>query len=141
MALAINWLPSALPLSAMRISPFKPNSARMRISVSLALAIKAGSHFASFRQGMTIVTSTVAAAPFPIAILLATVGASDSEAPGGSPDKIGVKLWHESPLVAQKVEHDLPPVRRAAMLEQIDALPGPKDHPSRGDRNGKLRLQ
>ncbi len=27
-----------------------------------------------------------------------------------------------------KVEHDLPPVRRAAMLEQIDALPGPKDH-------------
>jgi hypothetical protein len=44
-------------------------------------------------------------------------------------------------LLAQNVEHDLPPVRRAAMLEQIDALPSPEDHPPRGDRNGKLRLR
>src|ERR1700730_10567735 len=27
------------------------------------------------------------------------------------------------------------------MLEQIDALPSPKGHPPRGDRNGKLRLR
>ena len=44
-------------------------------------------------------------------------------------------------LLAHNVEHDLPMVWRAAMLEQIDALPGPKDHPPRGDRNGKLRLR
>lgn len=35
------------------------------------------------------------------------------------------------------MEHDLPPVRRAAMLEQVDALPSAKDKPPRGDRNGE----
>ncbi len=53
----------------------------------------------------------------------------------------GVNLCQESPLLAQKVEHDLALVRRAAMLEQIDALPSPKNHSPRGDRNGKLRLR
>ena len=40
----------------------RPSSAQMRVSAALALAIQAGSHFASFQQGMTIVTSIFAAA-------------------------------------------------------------------------------
>ena len=44
----------------------------MRVSAALALAIQVGSHFASFRQGMTIVTSIFAAVPVPIAITLGT---------------------------------------------------------------------
>jgi hypothetical protein len=39
------------------------------------------------------------------------------------------------------MQNDLAPVRRAAMLEQINPLPSPEDHPPRSDRNGKLRLR
>jgi hypothetical protein len=48
----------------------------MRVSASLPLAMQAGSHFASFRQGMTIVTSILAGAPVPIAITLGIIDSS-----------------------------------------------------------------
>lgn len=44
-------------------------------------------------------------------------------------------------LFSEEVQHDLPPVRRAAVLEKIDPLPGAKHHAPRGNRNRKLRLR
>lgn len=39
------------------------------------------------------------------------------------------------------MQHELAPVRRAAMLEEIYSLPGPKHQPSRDNGNGELRLR
>src|SRR5262249_44200102 len=39
------------------------------------------------------------------------------------------------------MQDDFSPVGRSPVFEEINPLPGPKQHTPRSDRNGKLRLQ
>jgi len=59
----------------------------------------------------------------------------------GAPCRLFLAKSSPKRLLPQKMQHDLTLVRRAPVLEEIDALPSPKNQPPRRYGDSELRLQ